>query len=1156
MNHIERDAQESSAQTGARRLGRRVFGRVGRRFFAVVLAVAISVGVVTAISAAAVNPSPAHIDFLQCVGGSPTKIDIGAFITGYEEETQWHFEYATSAEGLWTPLPGGSGTISKAEQEHMPEINIQRELTGLESEKTFFVRLEVSNASGGTSEVASCETAPLHPREATVAAQNITATSAVLSGSVIPGDFETHWRFESASSEGGPWTPVAGASDTIVAAEADEAYYQVRGGVLAGLSPSSRYYVRLVAENEHGPTTSEITSFKTFGPPSASAFAVHALHGESPWALGAVNPDSLPTVAEQKIAIEGVPSGGTFTLTYNGHTTASIPYDASYEAVRIALRELPNMPTVTVWGADGGPYVVRLGPPGSAGEATPLIEADALGLTPSGTVTVSNIQSGGEANDAHYRFQYVGQESFAEHGWADAQATTEEDAGVGDSTEFVGADLPGLQAGGVYHFRVRVSSDVPGDPVFYSPEQTLSVPTPATAQAPACPNEALRSGLSAALPDCRAFELVTPAAKGGAQDIFDYGSGVTTFAVGEDGEHTVLKTFAKWGSSPDNFLSQYVFTRQPGGWQMVSATPQPQAGEVTYEPQVFNPDLTETGLLAFTHTKNGPRGHSPDQEYLVGPPGGPYTTVASSPYDQEGEGAQLLAGKWVAASADFSKLILRTGDRVLLSSTPSSTTTGYDLYEWSGGRLRQANVLTGGAPIGTCGASMVNGYEGYRETTFAYSSSNAVSADGSRVFFEAVPGSDCKAPTNLYMRADGSTTLDIGAYTFLAANAEGSELLLGRENGGTHDYYLYNTEAQTARHLFSTDGEINELTVGDDFTAFYFGSPDSLTAEAPQGSAALLDIYRYDISTETLRYIFSSAGTGGTGGDNTVSPDGQYFYFASSEVGGLPGGSGKVVEVYRYDDAEQTVQCMSCASPFDPEPKLSASFLTAGADTELGNEWADGVPQQTISSANGDYVFFDAASELVPQDIDGEIEPVEDNHNSTSSISESSDVYEWRKNGVDGCMHVQGCLALITSVSGGLKNLLLGTTPSGRDVFFATHSALVPQDQDTAGDVYDARIGGGFPPPAPLPVECEGDACSTPASAPVDATPSSLTFSGTGNILEPPVVVVKAKAKGKALRCAKGRTASHGRCVKAKTVKRKVKRGKRSRVTSRKGGGR
>jgi hypothetical protein len=50
------------------------------------------------------------------------------------------------------------------------------------------------------------------------------------------------------------------------------------------------------------------------------------------------------------------------------------------------------------------------------------------------------------------------------------------------------------------------------------------------------------------------------------------------------------------------------------------------------------------------------------------------------------------------------------------------------------------------------------------------------------------------------------------------------------------------------------------------------------------------------------------------------------------------------------------------------------------------------------------------------------------------TLSLSNDVYEWRKNGMDGCSHVQGCLALITSGTGGYKNMFLGMAPSGEDV--------------------------------------------------------------------------------------------------------------------------
>ena len=173
----------------------------------------------------------------------------------------------------------------------------------------------------------------------------------------------------------------------------------------------------------------------------------------------------------------------------------------------------------------------------------------------------------------------------------------------------------------------------------------------------------------------------------------------------------------------------------------------------------------------------------------------------------------------------------------------------------------------------------------------------------------------------------------------------------------------------------------------------------------------------------------------------------------------------------------------------------------------------------TIASADGDYVFFDTPAALVPSDVDGEVAPeglkIQGGEHGSSDYSLSSDVYEWRRDGVDGCAQVQGCLALITSGHGGFLNELLGTTSTGGDVFFATKESLLPSDDDTAEDIYDARIGGGFAEP-PRPVECKGDSCSTPFAPPAEVTPSSASFQGAGNLV-PEVVpaTVKKKAASK-----------------------------------------
>jgi hypothetical protein len=122
--------------------------------------------------------------------------------------------------------------------------------------------------------------------------------------------------------------------------------------------------------------------------------------------------------------------------------------------------------------------------------------------------------------------------------------------------------------------------------------------------------------------------------------------------------------------------------------------------------------------------------------------------------------------------------------------------------------------------------------------------------------------------------------------------------------------------------------------------------------------------------------------------------------------------------------------------------------------------------------------------------------------------------------------------------------LLLGSADEGRDVYFYTREKLVAQDDDTAGDVYDARVEGGFSPPPPRPTECEANSCSIAPSSPVDLTPGSLSFTGVGNV-SPPVApaskpVVKKKQKIK-------KSKKKAKSKKQKTKGKKV-RGAKSRV--------
>jgi hypothetical protein len=1091
----------------------------------------------------------------RVAAASPTSATATAQIETNGAETKYHFEYATKKEleevkseeeAHWiafTALTKGTGVVSVSEDFAEPAAT----LTGLAPETSYCARVTASNevgrmpserqSVGGSGD--GCFTTPTDkPVVFAPEVRNVTATSVYTLSSVNPHGFETEWRFEYITGkaleeaeqrkEPAKWTAVGGGTITQAEAEASpEGEPPTVEARLGNLEPATVYHVRVFAKsftegvNAFGEAISGekqgTTNFETSGAPAASAFTTHALHGESVRLLGYVNPNSVPTSAEQTVTIEGAPSGGTFTIHFDGQTTAGIPFNAKAQEVNTAFNHLElGGGSVLVSGRRGGPYTVYFYGQ-FAEKPVPSMTADGSGLSPTETVAVATTQAGGEAYDTRYKFEYTAEK---EGGVAKASFTPEEDGGVGNVAKYVGQDLSGLIPGESYRYRIVARNTSPGDPVVHGTEQTLTVPIPAAAGSEeACPNQALRIGASANLPDCRAYEQVTPVDKEGSHELFHYeGLAPPSYAlVGEDGAHVMVNAPVTWDAgSGDN---PYFLSREEGkGWQMTAGAPQPEAGLSIYTPQVFSPALTEMGFESKAGTSIGSAAENVD--FRVGPPGGPYATVAIVPVKQQGAG-------WVAASGSFSKLILEVEDHKLVEP-PTTTKSGTDLYEYSAGALRQVNV-----GIGRCGAVIATGNE---ETGGGgISGPHVVSTDGSRVFFEASPGNECSASRHLYMRVNGGSpsaeTVDIGSYRFVAADSSASEVLVEKQSGANPGLYLYQP-GSALRLLPATSPLVGtHFTVSEDLKEIYAESAAQLTPEAAPVSLTsgeqAINIYRYDLPTGTLRFV-ARAET-----DELVShmsSDGRYYYFTSRSVAGLPGGAVVLggghetdhhlkppaiptMQVYRYDSSEHSIECVSCASPTDPEPKLGADF---GNGSNGQSTARAGLPRLTLVSSNGDYAFFQTPAALVPSDVDGEVTPegtggLGIEHASTDN-SLSGDVYEWRRDGVRGCARLQGCLALITNGRGGFLNLLLGTANEGNDVFVYTHSQLVSQDSDTAGDIYDVRIGGGFPLPPPGPVECEGSACQTPVSPPNDATPSSFTFTGPGNLLQSaPSKAAKAK---------------------------------------------
>ncbi len=310
--------------------------------------VALLAGLVLAFTFGEVAPAIAsHPTFLGSKCGafnhSHTSLVFDASINPFFLETRWSIAFATTKGGPWTVVPAGSGTITQTEANSIPppgnNIAVHAgPLTGLAPEATYYMLATATNSDGKVEGERACETEPLRPNPFPPDVSRVTATSADARAVVEPRGYATHWRFEIASAEGGPWSPVPGAEGSITQAEAETALADgtvpTVDAALTGLAPGTRYFVRSFAEDEpefpagsgtilHKEVTSPFESFETAGPPVPVTFAVHALHGEAMRALGSVNPRSIPSSDEQMISIGGGPTGGTFSLAFKGRASGA-----------------------------------------------------------------------------------------------------------------------------------------------------------------------------------------------------------------------------------------------------------------------------------------------------------------------------------------------------------------------------------------------------------------------------------------------------------------------------------------------------------------------------------------------------------------------------------------------------------------------------------------------------------------------------------------------------------------------------------------------------------------------------------------------------------------------------------------------------------------
>jgi NHL repeat len=268
-----------------------------------------------------------------------------------------------------------------------------------------------------------------------------------------------------------------------------------------------------------------------------------------------------------------------------------------------------------------------------------------------------------------------------------------------------------------------------------------------------------------------------------------------------------------------------------------------------------------------------------------------------------------------------------------------------------------------------------------------------------------------------------------------------------------------------------------------------------------------------------------------------VSPDGLHAVFptraALTDYDNTDQASGQPdSELFLYDAAvggeEAALRCVSC-NPTGQRPRGRRTVtLDAGqelyAAATIPGWQAKNQPTRALSD-DGRRLFFESYDGLLPGDTNG-----------------AADVYQWEAAGKGTCKTSSpeyfadngGCIALISSGRSPEDSTFIDASADGRDVFFNTGASLVGQDPGLL-DVYDARIGGGFPPPLPPTIECEGQACQSPAPAPPPPSLSSSVPRRPDNVSESskrPRPCPKGKRKvrrGGKTRCVPRRRANRSR---------------------------
>jgi len=699
--------------------------------------------------------------------------------------------------------------------------------------------------------------------------------------------------------------------------------------------------------------------------------------------------------------------------------------------------------------------LLLLAAPADAGAAPSIEESFVTAVTATGAALRAKINPNGSFTS--FRFEYIVAAAYEanlnaipprEGFFGSSKIPTEKEpaglVGSGNAPLEVSKSPGGLTPATAYRYRVRATNSLAETAI--GPEHVFATQA---------------AGQSFGLPDSRAWELVSPLDKGGGAIAAPgslFGGGELQAAEGGGAiTYGSASAFGQAAGAPP--VSQYLSNRSSGGWNTQNLSAPLQSAAYGDRPdgapyRLFSSDLSKALLFGGLPCRGGLEGCAAPNPVLPGTgapqgfmayylrsAGGSFSSLLTqADLSHSAVSAEAFAFSLAAASPDLSHLVLSSCAKLTADATEEMLGAGecdpakQNLYGWSSSGLKLLNASPGAQISAPLGA---------------------ISKDGSRVYW--TQGGD------LYLSEGFSTTSLAAGAVFEGASADGGTVFLTKAD---QHLYRYLAQSNATADLTPAGGVKGVLGVSGDGTNVYYQDASGVE-RWHQGTTTLV--------AEGAQAAQASDYDPPTIGTSRVSEDGEHLAFLSDE------------ELSGYDNAGQT-EVYLWGPPVGPgAPQLICASCNPSGERAQGSAsipgaLANGTTEAyrpRVLSANGLRLFFDSSVRLAIQDT-----------------NERPDVYQWEAKGIGDCTQSPGCVELISSGRSPEGAAFIDASADGSDAYFITDGSLVGADPGSI-DLYDARVGGGFPE-APKPIPCIADACQSLPASPEDPDPGTL-IKNSGN---------------------------------------------------------